>query len=81
MDANKMLQRMRVFAAAARAGDDVRRNERELRWAFEAFDEALLTAQGSIPDEWRSGCPWAPGGEVYDGSACPKHHRVHGDSQ
>lgn len=45
---------------------------------FERLDEGMLTAEMHVPHEWKSGCPWAEGGEMYsEGVECPAHYRTH----
>lgn len=51
MDPDEKLAEMRNLVARAKAGKDVRRVERELRWAFEELDE-WLSKGGFLPSAW-----------------------------
>jgi hypothetical protein len=50
-DPNALLEKIRHHSTEAANGRDVRRNERELRWAVEELDRWLMRG-GDLPHEW-----------------------------
>lgn len=46
-----LLEEIRIHAVRAAQGEDVRRHERHLRWAFDQLD-TWLTRGGILPKDW-----------------------------